>query len=51
MPVKDSMITEELAEKILEDIKAMSKDEKAHLRAKLSRAFHTEPKQKIAYRM
>jgi hypothetical protein len=44
MPTK-SVTLEELAGIIIEEIRKMTRDEKAHLRAKLKRAFscHSEP--------
>jgi len=42
--------TEQLAEKGIRDIQAMSKDEKAHVRAKLRKALGLQPEPQI-YRM
>lgn len=38
------MTTEQLMEKVLQDVKQMSPDEKAHLRAKLSKNLRFAPK-------
>ena len=50
MPTK-AVTLEELAEIVIKEIRKMSPDEKAHLRAKLLRAFLANPEPKIAYRM
>ena len=42
---------EELAEIVIKKIREMTPDEKAHLRAKLRRAFLADPPPKIAYKM
>ena len=46
---KESMTTEQLAEKVLQDLNEMSPDERAHVRAKLDREFLpiNEARQKI----
>lgn len=43
MPNDKIMTIEQLAAKAIEDIEQMSADEKAHLRAKLQKAFGIEP--------
>jgi hypothetical protein len=44
VPESDSMTTEQLMEKVLQDVKQMSSDEKAHCRAKLDRSLGIPPK-------
>jgi hypothetical protein len=51
---REAMTTEQLAEKVLQDVKEMSPDEKAHVRAKLDREFlpkNESPRDKIARQM
>jgi hypothetical protein len=51
---RESMTTEQLAEKVLQDVKEMPPDEKAHVRAKLNREFFPEsesPRDKIVRMM
>jgi hypothetical protein len=50
MKSKTSMTLDQLAEKAIEDIKAMTPDERAHVRAKLKRELLPKLPQKI-YKM
>jgi len=45
--LKTSFTTEELGEKLIEDIQMMTPDEKAHVRAKLRKAFGPSDSQRM----
>lgn len=49
--MQTSYTTEQLAEKLIRDIQEMTPDEKAHLRAKIKRAFSLNAEPKISYKM
>jgi hypothetical protein len=51
MPTKTTGTLQELMEILIKDISSWTPDEKAHLRAKLRRAFSPGTHPKIAYKM